>query len=128
MAHRQSINPAGLSHENPIPVASKIGPFLATGVLTGKDPATGELPTDLAGQVDNVFQHVRNVMAAAGGSTDDILKFTVYLVNYRDRTAVNMAWAQMFPDPASRPARQVIAANLDRGNLIQVDLWAVLEH
>lgn len=33
----------------------------------------------------------------------------------------------MFPAPQSRPARQVMAAQLDRGALIQADLLAVLQ-
>lgn len=89
MAQRVSINPPGISHENPIPAASRIGPFLASGVLTGKDPDTGELPSELDAQVANVFAQVRGVMDMAGGSTGDILKLTVHLVNYRDRTALN---------------------------------------
>lgn len=127
MPQRVSINPPGISHENPIPAASRIGPFLASGVLTGKDPETGDLPSDLAAQVANVFTQVRGVMDMAGGSTDDILKLTVHLVDYRDRTALNEEWEAMFPDPQSRPARQVMAAQLDRGALIQADLLAVLQ-
>lgn len=128
MSSRVTLNPPGISHENPIPVASRIGPFLATGVLTGKDPDTGNLPSDLNGQVANVFAQIRNVMEMAGGSTDDILKFTVHLVSYRDRDALNREWETMFPDPQSRPARQVMAAQLDRGALIQADLLAVLQY
>lgn len=123
---RKSINPAGFSHENPIPVASQIGPFLATGVLTGRDPETRQMPEDLESQVNNVFTHIANVMAAAGGSPANILKLTVYLADYRDRSALNAAWENMFPNPASLPARQVVAAELDRGSLIQADVLAVL--
>lgn len=74
MPQRVSINPPGISNENPIPAASRIGPFLASGVLTGKDPDTGELPSDLGTQVANVFAQVRGVMDLAGGNTDDILQ------------------------------------------------------
>lgn len=126
MSPRSSLNPPGISHENPIPVASRIGPFLATGALTGKDPDTGELPSELPGQVANVFAQIRKVMAMAGGSTDDILKLTVHLVAYRDRDALNEEWETMFADPKNRPARQVMAAHLDRRALIQADLLAVL--
>lgn len=125
-ARRDSIYTAGFGHDNPIPVASKIGPFVASGVLTGRDPETRELPVDLESQVANVFTHIRAVMQAAGGGTEHILKLTVHLVDYRDRAALNAQWELMFPDPASRPARQVMAATLDRGALIQADLLAVL--
>lgn len=123
---RRSIYLDEFGHENPIPVASTIGPYLASGVLTGRDSNTGEMPADLATQVANVFGYIRAVMAAAGGSPDDILKLNVHLVDYRDRAALNEQWELMFPDPASRPARQVMAATLDRGALIQADLLAIL--
>ena len=32
----------------------------------------------------------------------------------------------MFPDPANRPARQVMAAQLDGGAVVHCDLFAVL--
>lgn len=124
---RVSIHAPGFSHENPIPAASKIGPFVFSGVLTGKDPATGNLGANLGEQCRNAFRHVRNVMAAAGGSTDDIVKLNVWLVDYRDREALNSEWLAMFPDAESRPARQVMAAELDRGSLIQVDLVAIMQ-
>lgn len=123
---RVSIYAPGFSHENPIPAASKLGPFVFSGVLTGRDPNTAEMGEDLEAQCRNAFVHVRNVMAAAGGSPEHIVKLNVWLVDYRDRTALNAEWLAMFPDPASRPARQVMAAQLDRGALIQVDLVAVL--
>ena len=123
---RVSIYLQGFGHDNPIPVASKIGPYLASGVLTGRDPETQRMPVDLASQVANVFEHIRNLMAAAGGGPEHILKLNIHLVDYRDRAALNEHWLQMFPDPASRPARQVMAATLDRGALIQADLLAIV--
>lgn len=126
MSRRVSVYPPGFGHENPVPVASRIGPFLASGVLTGRDPETSELPAALDAQIVNVFAHVRSLMESAGGSADDILKMTFHLVDYRDRAALNREWTALFPDAASRPARQVMAATLDRGALIQADLLAVL--
>lgn len=125
-AERTSIDLPGFGHANPIPAASRIGPFLASGAITGRDPSTREMPSDLAEQCANVFTHVRALLAAAGGSTDDILKMTFHLVHYRDRDALNCEWLAMFPDPASRPARQALAARLDSGALIHCDLLAVL--
>ncbi|MFD4665951.1 RidA family protein [Streptomyces halstedii] len=126
MPRRVSVYLPGFGHANPIPAASRIGPFLASGALTGRDPATGEMPEDLQAQCANVFAHVRALMAAVDGATDDILKMTFRLVRYRDRDALNREWTTMFPDPAHRPARQVVAARLDGGALVHCDLMAVL--
>lgn len=126
MARRVSIYLPGFGHENPIPVASRIGPFLFSGVLTGRDPATAEMPDSLDEQCANVFTHVRALMTAAGGSTDEIVKMTFHLARYRERAALNREWIAMFPDPQSRPARQAMAATLDGGALVHCDLMAVL--
>ncbi|MDN4476326.1 RidA family protein [Demequina sp. SYSU T00192] len=128
MGRRQSIQLPGFSHANPIPAAARIGPFLFSGVLTGRDPVTLEMPSSLDAQCVNVFMHVRSLLAAAGGTTDDIVKMTFWLADYRNRETLNREWTTLFPDPEDRPARQAMAATLDGGCLIQCDLVAVLEH
>lgn len=127
MSGRVSIEIAGFAHANPVPAACRIGPFLFTGVLTGRDPVTTQMPASLQAQCANVFAHMREVVAAVGGSTDDIAKITFWVADYRDRDALNREWLRMFPDAASRPARQVMAATLDGGALIHADLIAVLD-
>ena len=123
---RASVDVAGFTHANPIPVASRIGPFVATGAITGRDPETGTMPLDADRQLSHVFDHVRRLMAQLGGTTDDILKMTFHLADPEDREALNREWLAMFPDPASRPARQAIAAQLARGAVVHCDLLAVL--
>lgn len=125
-ARRVSIDLPGFAHANPIPAASRIGPFLASGALTGRDPETREMPADLDTQMANVFRHVRAVLETAGGGVDDVLKLTVHLGDPGDRTALNREWLAMFPDASSRPARQVVAARLDGAALVHCDLLAVL--
>lgn len=127
MHTRTSIELDGFAHRNPVPAAARIGNMLFSGVLTGRDPHTRQMPADLASQVTNVFTHIRELMHAAGGSTDNIAKLTFWLPNYRDRDALNDAWIQMFPDPQTRPARQVMHAVLDQGGQIQADLVAVFD-
>ncbi|MYY04536.1 MULTISPECIES: Rid family hydrolase [unclassified Streptomyces] len=126
MSTRTSIDLPGFSHVNPIPAASRIGPFVATGAITGRDPVTGEVAPDADQQFAHVFAHVRTLMAELGGSTDDILKITFHLADPDDREALNREWLAMFPDPDSRPARQAIAARLGRGAVVHCDLLAVL--
>lgn len=126
MSNRHSIDLPGFTHVNPIPASSRIGPFLATGAITGRDPDTGEMPADADTQFAHVFRHVRRLMAEIGGSPDDILKMTFHLTEPNDREALNREWLAMFPDETSRPARQAIAARLDRGAVVHCDLLAVL--
>ncbi|GAA2576633.1 RidA family protein [Winogradskya consettensis] len=124
--HRQSIDVPGITHDNPVPAACRIGPFVFSGAITGRDPRTRTMPADLNTQCATMFQQVRAIVEAAGGTTDDIAKMTVWLRDYRDRDALNREWLAMFPDPASRPARHTIAATFDGATLIQCDITAVL--
>ncbi len=127
MARRVSIHMPGFSHRNPIPAASRIGPHLYSGVLTGRDARSGEMADGLDAQMANVFAHIRALLAAAGGSTDDIVKLTFWLADPGDRDALNREWLAMFPDASSRPARQAMAATLHGGALVHCDVVAILD-
>jgi len=126
VAKRIAVNTEGFAHVNPVPVASRIGRHLSSGVLTGRDLATREFPAALDEQVRIVFERIAELLETAGGDTGDILKVTLWVERYRDRDAINREWELMFPDPASRPARQIIKAQLDEGALIQADVTAIL--
>lgn len=126
LPERRSIHIGGFGHANPIPAASRIGPFVFSGAVTGRDPATRELPAGLDAQCANLFRHVRAIAEAAGGTTDDIAKMTFWLRDYRDRDALNREWLAMFPDPDSQPARHTLAATFDDATLVQGDFIAVL--
>ena len=125
MAKRKSIEIAGFAHKNPIPAASRVGNMLVTGIITGTDPATGKLADTLEAQCTNIFQHVRSIMAAAGGSTDDIIKMNVFMADRSKRDVLNAEWVKMFPDPNARPARHTSQTALEGGQLIVCDITAV---
>jgi 2-iminobutanoate/2-iminopropanoate deaminase len=126
MGRRSSIYVDGFSHANPVPAASRIGNLVVSGAITGRDGATGVMPTDMDSQVVNLFAHVREIVEAAGGTTADILKMTIWLREFRDRDAINREWLAMFPDPEDRPARHALAAEFDGDMLVQCDFLAVL--
>ena len=68
MAKRQSVNFPGFAHQNPIPNASRIGNVMMSSVISGVDPGTRNMPSELAKQVTNMFNHVRTAIASAGGT------------------------------------------------------------
>ena len=127
MAKRESIEIAGFAHKNPIPAACRLGNMLMTGIITGTDPATGKLADTLEAQCANIFHHVRAIMTAAGGSTDDIIKMNVFMADRSKRDVLNAEWVKMFPDAASRPARHTSQTALEGGQLIVCDIVAVFE-
>ena len=122
---RKSVHVEGFSHVNPIPVASRVGQVLMSGVITGRDPASGSMPASIDEQCKNMFTHVRNVVTAAGGSTQNILKLTIWLKDPSDREPLNREWVAMFPDAESRPARHTFPLTGGGDNLIQCDVTAV---
>ena len=127
MAKRKSIEIAGFAHKNPIPAASRVGNMLMTGIITGTDPATGRLADTLEAQCANIFHHVRAIMTAADGSTDDIIKMNVWMKDRSNRDVLNAEWVKMFPDPHARPARHTSQTALEGGQLIVCDITAVFE-
>ena len=125
MARRKSIEIEGFKHTNPIPAACRLGNMLMTGIITGTDPATGKLAATLEEQCANIFHHVRSIMAAAGGSTGDIIKMNVWMTDRSRRDVLNAEWVKMFPDPNARPARHTSQTVLEGGQLIVCDITAI---
>lgn len=85
------------------------------------DPATMELVSDdIEAQIAQVFDNLTAVAAAAGGSLDDILKLTVYLIDLGDFARVNEAMEARFSAPL--PARAAIGvAALPRGAKVEIE-------
>lgn len=127
MAKRQSIEISSFSHSNPIPGASRIGNIMMSSVISGRDPGASTMPEDLAGQIVNVFTHIRNAMEAAGGSPDDILRITFYVKDpATGRAALNEEWVKMFPDENARPARHTLTLAGGGATQVTCEFTAVL--
>ena len=126
MARRKSIYVEGFSHKNPIPAGCLIGGMLYSGSIQGTDPATGKYGATLEEQCVLMFAHVRRIVEAAGGSTEDIASMTVWMADRNKRAALNVPWLEMFPDPHTRPARHTMAGNLDGDKLIECSFVALI--
>ncbi len=127
MPRRQSIYVEGFGHANPIPAACRMGNTVMSGVILGYDPATGKPAATLEAQCGYMFDNVRRIVEAAGGTLDDIIKFTVWMADRNQRKALNTVWLQLFPDENTRPARHTLQADLSNGILVQCDFTALLE-
>lgn len=126
MSRRKSIHIDGFAHKNPIPNASVIGNMLVTGVIMGRDTRNETIPDTIEEQCAIMFRHVRDIVEAAGGTTDDIIKMSVWLKNTSDRSALNAEWTAMFPDPENRPARHAFSLDDESIVMVQCDFMAVL--
>ena len=125
-ARRKSIHIGGFKHANPIPNACRIGDLVMSGVILGRDNE-GKMPETLEAQCANMFAHMKATVEAAGGTTDDIIKMTVWLKDRSQRGPLNAEWLKMFPDEHSRPARHSQHADMEGGSLVQCDFTAVID-
>jgi reactive intermediate/imine deaminase len=85
------------------------------------DPATKELVTgDIEAEIRRVFENLKAVAEAAGGSLDRAVKVNVYLTDLTHFAKVNEIMAQYFPQPY--PARAAVGvAALPRGARVEAE-------
>jgi len=85
------------------------------------DPATGQLiEGDISAQARQVFDNLRAVCEAAGGSFANVVRVCIYLTDMADFAAVNAVMAAAFIVPY--PARSTIeVGGLPRGARVEVD-------
>lgn len=100
-----------------------------TVYISGQIPLVPETMKPVEGgmreQVTRVFDNITAVTKAAGGSLDDIVKLTVYLVDLEQFTLVNEIMSEYFEVPY--PARAVVGVNRLPGNsMIEMDAVMVL--
>ena len=91
------------------------------------DPATGQLVDgDIAAQTRRVFDNLKAVCAAAGGSLDGIVRAGIFLTDLGNFAAVNAVMAEYFSEPY--PARSTVQVSaLPRGAQVEVDAILVVE-
>ena len=109
-------------HRNPIPACVILGNLILPSVIQG-NPGASQDPEK---QVEQAFINMKNIVEAAGGTTDNIGKVVVYLKDFQHRELVNKEWLKMFPKENDRPARHVMKADLQGNALIQLDVIASL--
>ena len=91
----------------------------------GLDPATMQMAEGIDAQIARVFDNLKAVAAAAGGSLADAVKVNIYVTDLANFAKVNDVMAQVFSQPY--PARATVqVAALPRGALVEVDAVLVL--
>jgi len=95
-----------------------------TVYLSGQIPLVAEtmeiVEGDMAVQVRRVFDNLKAVAEAAGGSLADAAKLTVYLTDLNHFPVVNEIMAEYFDEPY--PARAAVGvAALPKGATVEID-------
>ncbi|GAB2497255.1 RidA family protein [Arenimonas alkanexedens] len=90
------------------------------------DPATGELVGgDISAQTRRVFDNLKAVCEAAGGSLDGVVRVGIYVMDLSDFAQVNAVMAEYFQTPY--PARSTIqVAGLPKGARVEIDAVLVI--
>jgi reactive intermediate/imine deaminase len=105
--------------------AVKVGGTVYLSGQIGLDPASMQMVEGIEAQVHRVFQNLRAVTEAAGGSMADIVKLNVFLTDLSNFALVNTIMAEYFSAPY--PARAAVGvASLPRGALVEADGVMVL--
>ena len=85
------------------------------------DPATGQLVTnDIEAEIKLVFENLKAVAEAAGGSLAHVVKLTVFLTDLVHFAKVNEIMATYFSEPY--PARAAVGvAQLPKGARVEME-------
>lgn len=90
------------------------------------DPKTMQLVEGgFDAQARQVFENIKAVLEAAGGSFSDVVKVTIFLTDLSNFAKVNEMMVAYFTEPF--PARSTIqVAALPRGAAVEIEVIAVL--
>ena len=110
----------------PYSPAVKAGGMVFISGQIGLDPATGAMVEGgIEAETRRVLTNLKNLLAAAGASMDEVVKTTVYLRDMSDFAAMNAVYAQFFV--VNPPARVTVAVSgLPRNAAVEIDAMAVL--
>ncbi|ARU32605.1 reactive intermediate/imine deaminase [Sulfuriferula sp. AH1] len=105
--------------------AVKVGDTVYLSGQIGLNPASMQLADGIVAQIHQVFQNLRAVATASGGSLADIVKLNVFLTDLSHFAKVNEIMAEYFVAPY--PARAAVGvAALPRGAEVEADGVMVL--
>jgi 2-iminobutanoate/2-iminopropanoate deaminase len=119
----------GHDHHDPIPMSARIGGLYASSGVSGVDPRSADNVEAVDGVVGQSHYGIRNIktLVEAGGMTmDDVGHMTLLVQDYTDLATIDKEWAEMFPDPNNRPARQVMKMGVQRKARVQFHMIAAV--
>jgi 2-iminobutanoate/2-iminopropanoate deaminase len=92
------------------------------------DPKTGEIVggNDVVQQTEQVMANLEAILTAAGATTQDIVKTSVFLADMNDFAAMNQVYARYFQEE-SAPARACVqVSRLPKDVLVEIECIAVI--
>ncbi|MCL6563600.1 MAG: RidA family protein [Firmicutes bacterium] len=124
---RESRVVPGVEHgSNPIPSVVRVGEWVYTSAIGGRDPANGQVIPEPHAQVEQTFRNLRAALEAAGATLDHVVKVDVWLADMSLRGRLNEEWKKYFPDLNHCPVRHTMSAQLPEGMQIQIQAVAIV--
>ena len=108
-----------------LPFGTRVGDYLFSGGCMGQDPATGQVVQGAERQAEFAFRNVQTLLDTAGYSANDIVRLWVWVKDHGIRTAVDKPFLEMFPNSESRPAADVVVADLPGDMVVQLEFVAL---
>lgn len=108
----------------PYSQAIDAGSFVFVSGQIPVDPATGKVAEGIEAQAAQSLKNLSAILEAAGLSTANVVKTTVFLADMGDFAAMNAKYAETFSEPY--PARSAVAVReLPKGVLVEIEAIAV---
>lgn len=104
----------------PYSSALKVGNMLFVSGQIPVDPATNNMPSDIAAQAEQSLKNLKALVEEAGYTLADAVKTTVFLADINDFARVNEIYASFFTTPY--PTRSCVAVkDLPKGARIEIE-------
>ncbi len=121
---RKAITAPGSVAVGPYSHAVEAGEFVYLSGQTPAIPGTSRLVEGgIAAQTAQCFENLKNVLAAAGLSLDDVIKVNVFLTDMKNFKEMNEVYAGRFQAPY--PARSTVGVReLPLGASVEIEMIA----
>ena len=109
--------------------AVRRGPFLFISGMIARDPATGKVAGkgDIVAQADVIFRRIGEILEAAGGSFDDVVKTTDYVTTLEGYSGTAAVRRKYFRNGFPAATGVVVKALVNPEALIEIDAIAIIE-
>lgn len=121
---KKTFIPEGTAIVGPYSPAVEAGDLIYFSGQIPIDSATGKIiEGDIKAQTLQCLKNLSKVLEAAGVTSDDVVKTTVYLISMKDYAIVNEVYGEYFKAPY--PARTAIAVcALPLGSQVEIEVIA----
>lgn len=121
---RKAITAPGSVAVGPYSHAVEAGEFVYLSGQTPAIPGTSRLVEGgISAQTAQCFENLKNVLAAAGLSLDDVIKVNVFLTDMKNFKEMNEVYAGQFQAPY--PARSTVGVReLPLGAMVEIEMIA----